>query len=281
MKRTTIMLVMIGILIAGSLDARADSGNPFGFETNKHPLEYEYCKKEPGLYRGHGYKCSSAPRPHPDLEEYALQFVEDIGLCFIAARHQARHQPKPFTNSYDMFEMFHRQIAKKYGPPSTRKIGRLDHGEDNSYQWSPSEPDDARRERGNKAIAEDQSAVADTHMTNAQYLRANEAISHSQTNIGIIKKILENRESMPVERRDEGQITNLRRDLVQNQDVLDRASKDIEKFWAAPRESGFKGVGDVKAIELVFRRGRPYVYFWLVTNDACQKKIDDKADHAF
>ncbi len=282
MIQTAIMLIMFVAFFVGSVNARADSGNPFGFETNKHPLEYEYCKKEPGLFRGHGYKCSSAPRPHPDLEEYALQFVEDVGVCFIAAR----HQPKPFTNLKDMFETFHRQIAKKYGPPTSRKIKRPDRNEDSSYQWVPSEPiDDAKRERGNKVIAEDQSAVADTHITNAQYLRANEAIHISQTNIGIIKKILENRESMPVERRDEGQITKLRRDLVQNQDVLDRASKDIEEFWAVPREAGFKGLGDVKTIELVLRsRSRPNVLdvrFWLVTHDACQKEIDDKADRAF
>ena len=83
MKQAAIMLVMLGTLFAGSLAALADSGNPFGFETNKHPLEYEYCKKEPGLFRGHGYTCSSAPRPHPDIQEYQLQFVEDVGLCTI------------------------------------------------------------------------------------------------------------------------------------------------------------------------------------------------------
>ena len=280
MKQATILLVVLAALFTGSLNARADSGNPFGFEANKHPLEYEYCKKEPGAYRGHGYRCSSAPRPHPDLEEYALQFVEDVGLCFIAAR----HQPEPFTNPKDMFETFHRQIARKYGPPTSRKIKRPDRNEDSSYQWVPSEPiDDARRERGNKAIAEDQSAVADTHITN-EYLRANKAISGAQTNIGIIKEMLGNRESVPVERRDEGQITKLRRDLVHNQDVLERASKYIEEFWAAPREAGFKGLGDVKAIELVLRLTRPpvsEVHFWLVTNDACQKGIDDKADRAF
>ena len=277
MIQTTIMLVVLGTLITGSLSARADSGNPFGFETNKHPLEYEYCKKEPGGYRGHGYKCSSAPRPHPDLAEYALQFVEDVGLCFIAAR----HQPKPFTNPKDMFETFHRQIAKKYGPPTSRKIKRPDRNEDSSYQWVPSEPiDDARRERGNKAIAEDQSAVADTHITN-EYLRANKAISGAQTAIGIIKRRLENHESVP----NEDQIAKLRRDLVHNQDVLERASKYIEEFWTVAREAGFKGLGGVKTIELVLRsRSRPSVldiHFWLVTHDACQKEIDDKADRAF
>ena len=113
MKQAAIMLVMFGTVVAGSLSARADSGNPFGFETNKHPLEYEYCKKEPGLFRGHGYKCSSAPRPHPDLEEeYALQFVEDVGLCKIGARSFSYN----LNDADTIVEHFKRQIAKKYGP---------------------------------------------------------------------------------------------------------------------------------------------------------------------
>ena len=176
MRQAAIMLVVLGTFLTGSLNARAESGNPFGFETNKHPLEYEYCKKEPGLARGHVYKCSSAPRPHPDLEEYGLEFIEDVGLCRIAAKH-----PNAFSES--MFEMFKSQITKKYGLPSTRKIRRPDRDEAD-YYWHP--------------------------------------------------------------------------------------------------EAGFNGLGDVKAIELKGFIGRSIlISFWLVTNDACLKKIDDKADRAF
>ena len=176
MKHATMLLVVLVALVTGSLGARADSGNPFGFETNKHPLEYEYCKKEPGLARGHGYTCNSAPRPHPDLEEYGLEFVEDVGLCRIAAKH-----PNAFSES--MFEMFKSQIAKKYGLPTTRKIRRPDRDEAD-YYWHP--------------------------------------------------------------------------------------------------EAGFNGLGDIKAIELDGVIGRYIlISFWLVTNDACQKKINEKANRAF
>lgn len=92
----------------------ADSGNPFGFETNTHPLEYEYCTKEPGWFRGHGYKCSSAPRPHPDLEVYALQFVEDIGLCFIQAG--SRDLGVSGLAHDQWVELFKDKIVQKYGP---------------------------------------------------------------------------------------------------------------------------------------------------------------------
>ena len=217
MKQATIMLTVLGALIAGNPSVRADSGNPFGFETDKHPLEYEYCKKEPGFLRDHGYTCSSAPRPHPDLEEYNLQFVEDVGLCFIAGvrRSMLNSSPSskrlfpskkllksnmfPLINS-DSFEMFYRQIVKKYGSPTSRQVGFL----------------------GEKV----------------------------------------------------GQVG----------DLDDLGKPDIYDWDSA---AGFKGLGDVKNITLLLTAltHEPsltlYVYFWLVTSDACQKKIDDKADRAF
>ena len=208
MKRTAIILVMFGTLVTGTLDARADSGNPFGFETNKHPLEYEYCKKEPGLYRGHGYKCSSAPRPHPDLAEYALQFVEDVGLCLIVGlpRHNIfdpsigdffPNKNETMVTADGLFGInfggFYSQIVKKYGSPTSRQ--KIDSG------------------------------------------------------------------------------------------LIEMLNPEIYS-WAS--EEGFKGLGDVKEIEL-FRRNLPdpdtraslRVSFWLITSDACLKEIDDKADHAF
>ena len=102
------MLVVFGVLVVGNSSAWAENENPFGFETDKHPLEYEYCKRDPGLinFRGHGYTCSWAPRPHPDIQEYQLQFVEDIGLCAIeASTHPStdiygRHFVEVFISDY-------------------------------------------------------------------------------------------------------------------------------------------------------------------------------------
>ena len=125
MKRTAIILVIFGALFAGSPSARADSGNPFGFETNKHPLEYEYCKKE----RPYWYECSSAPRMHPDIEKYILHFVEDVGLCVIGA-YSYKDSPENMKN---MVEKFREQITQKYGSPTQKSE------EDSAYYWDQKE----------------------------------------------------------------------------------------------------------------------------------------------
>lgn len=147
MKQTAIMLIMFGTLIVGNPSAQADSGNPFGFETNTHPLEYEYCKKDSDLLKGHyGYRCNSAPRIHPEFKEYFLFFVEDVGLCSIWTLKEilSRSSDPDFsprieaeidkfiglpgnderTDIKNIVEMFKLQIAKKYGPP-TRKSDNL------------------------------------------------------------------------------------------------------------------------------------------------------------
>ena len=90
MKQMLIRLLTLGTLIAGSLSARADSENPFGCETNNHPMEYKDCQKETDPcrsdLRGPGYTCTSAPGPHPDLRKYALLVVERIGVCSISVK---------------------------------------------------------------------------------------------------------------------------------------------------------------------------------------------------
>ena len=111
--KQVILIAIIGLLFLGSSNVQADNGNPFGFETNTHPLQYEYCKKEEPRYaKGYAYRCRSAPRPHPDFEEYMVMFVEEVGLCSITAG--TKHH-----SGLKMFKMFQAQIANKYGPPTS------------------------------------------------------------------------------------------------------------------------------------------------------------------
>lgn len=77
----------LAVLMTGSLSAQAESGNPFGFETDTHPLKVESCHPIDAdhLHSRHWYECTSAPRSHPQLRRYLLRFVEGVGLCTIFA----------------------------------------------------------------------------------------------------------------------------------------------------------------------------------------------------
>lgn len=117
MKQALITILTVGVFVANSVCAQAGSPNPFGFETQTHPLEYEYCKKMKGKdsYSHFWYECRSAPRMHPDIEEIHLKFVEDVGLCGIGAFSFDISEKK--TISLDGFK---EQIAKTYGPPTSK-----------------------------------------------------------------------------------------------------------------------------------------------------------------
>lgn len=137
---------MLTLLFLGSCNVRAESDNPFGFETQTHPLQYEYCKKEETdfLHEPFLHECQSAPRMHPDIKTIYLKFVEGVGLCFIRA------------NSGDfigfgkelggLIDSFKDQIANKYGSP-TSELKEIDPekeetvfgGKEYRYEWNPNE----------------------------------------------------------------------------------------------------------------------------------------------
>ena len=125
MKQATVIAV-IGLLCLGSSCVWAESQNPFGFETNTHPLEYEYCKKYSEVsefFDSHfEYQCGSAPRMHPDIETFYLEFVEDVGLCSIKARSFDFVGDLDFTGDSrrDRVDSFKDQVAQKYGPPTNK-----------------------------------------------------------------------------------------------------------------------------------------------------------------
>ena len=124
MKQAAIAL-LAGLLCIGSPTAQADSPNPFGFETQTHPLEYEYCKT---LDYHFWYECSSAPRMHPDIEQINLKFVEGVGLCAIAAASFGIGK----TVSLDGFK---NQVTETYGPPTSKIEDEYKPG----YAWSREE----------------------------------------------------------------------------------------------------------------------------------------------
>ena len=127
--------------------AAAESANPFGFETDRDPLAYGYCKKN-RAFRSHGYTCESAPLAHPDIDTYTLQFVKGIGLCRIEISQR-------YTGSeVAPAELFKQQIIAAYGqpinkPPASNSqedmepaFSEITEGQDNDHKeqrfyWKP------------------------------------------------------------------------------------------------------------------------------------------------
>ena len=109
---TRLFLLLVVAVLMGSGSAWAASDNPFGFETHKHPLDYEYCKANLDTFRGHGYDCRTAPRPHPDLPDYRLKFVDGVGLCQIVASKNKLST----SDAQDLRTALTSQISRKYGP---------------------------------------------------------------------------------------------------------------------------------------------------------------------
>ena len=122
--------LLLGLLLLTHSIVWAESENPFGFETNTHPLEYEYCerwefKRDTSRF---WYRCSSAPRMHPDIDDISLKFVEDVGLCKIGA--SSFRSSKEIEDQVDLFKD---QIVQKYGHPTQKTEDESDYG----YDWDP------------------------------------------------------------------------------------------------------------------------------------------------
>lgn len=132
MKQVHVFTVIV-MLCLGSSTVLAESDNPFGFETQTHPLQYEYCKKEePHFAKGHAYRCRSAPRPHPDFQRYMVMFVEEVGLCSITAG-----TIPEYNSGLKMFKMFQTQIANKYGPPTSNDDEKMRKNRRAEMRWEP------------------------------------------------------------------------------------------------------------------------------------------------
>ena len=136
-----LLIFGLAFLVAGvgSVTARAASENPFGFETEKHPLKYDYCKqnRDPTVwvFRSHGYRCSSAPRDHPDFHEYWVSFVEEVGVCGIIARTYQLPRKNDRGQEPSEFQTIREQISQKYGPATSKSGSELEP----VYEWSPEE----------------------------------------------------------------------------------------------------------------------------------------------
>ena len=189
-------------------------------------------------------------RPHRDLEEYTLQFVEDIGLCFIFGFRSGSEYWEP-----DLVERLKDQIAKKYGPPTSK---------------------DTEQTNGKKVAPP---------KTSAPEIQPRKERT-SGPSVAPPKTSLPTDEELGLAKRQRSLLRPSRKPKWLEEDEIDALGKEMDATLAdyhyhwSP-EAGFKGSGNVKAIELKFSeirfRKNMKISFWLVTSDVCRKKIDDNS----
>ena len=319
MKQAAIVLVLFGVSMTGDPDAWADSGNPFGFGTNTHPLEYEYCKKEPGLFRDHGYKCSSAPRPHPDLQEYELQFVEQVGLCFLlATRDPDRWYTRaglPEGDSYRYVDIsYHLKsyLDTQWKSHIQTQIGNfleeigLEQNRENADQlvrildaYIEQSPNygkrfesrdtnllrDAFNEMKEKWLVAGQSDPLNEWERSLKKIIEKEIRSARQNKFDTFYRQITKKYG-PSSTPDSGEFADQARslgDLIA--DTRNEILAGYRRGYEWNPEEGFDGLGDVKQIRLrLFSSNSEHqvaIYFWFVTADDCREKLDGKGDQAF
>ena len=115
-----IMPVSIGLADSGGPmrnSFNVGTGNPFGFSTRTPPDHYGYCKKDRDLsdFPEEYYRCRSAPIPHPDVQEYQLRFVEDVGVCWISAFARGETVTEPLVQRLE------EQLSQVYGVSKTQE----------------------------------------------------------------------------------------------------------------------------------------------------------------
>ena len=310
MKQAAIILVLFGISMAGDPDTWADSGNPFGFETHTHPLEYEFCKKEHGIFRDHGYKCNSAPRSHPDLHEYRLFFVEKVGLCYVEASTKpgVSHAGFKKDGGYVDIGSYHPRdrVLKQQMKTYLEEIG-VEKNDENVKQllrilesylsqssiYGPRFRSgatyvalrDAFREMKKEWLGANQSDVLSEWTKNLKRIiekgiRSNSGNMFETFNRQISKKYGQSATPDPVQDVS---------DYWKNRSLIEETEHEISAEYRQGydwyQEKGFNGLADVESIRLRLtqseQKDRVSIYFWLVTFDKCLEEIDAKGGRAF
>ena len=310
MKQVAIVLVLFGVCMTGVPGAWADSGNPFGFETNAHPSEYEYCKKEPGWYREHGYSCSSAPRPHPDLRSYHLSFVEGVGLCYIAAHTNPGVKYPSFNRVGGYINIrkdypwdgrlkleignFLEEIGVERNDQNAQQLVRileaylsqsLIHGQRYNSGQTYDALKDAFSEMKKKWFIAGRPDVLIEWTRNLKRIIEKEIRSDSGNKFETFNRQISKKygPSAAPDSVEDGY--NFLANISIIKDTESEIRAEYNKGYEWNPEKGFDGLGDVEGIKLSMSRSKEgakvSIYFWLATFDTCVEKIDDKGDLAF
>ncbi|MGR3914874.1 MAG: hypothetical protein OD918_10265 [Gammaproteobacteria bacterium] len=117
-----LIAAFIGVLVAVTLSpVIAAESNPFGLGLDKHPTAYGCTQLQTSKY---WYQCKTVPKPHPEFESYAVQYVEGVGICYVNAIGKTiRNDSFGFTTKTRV-DAIALQLRKKYGH-ETSKLDRV------------------------------------------------------------------------------------------------------------------------------------------------------------
>ena len=110
---------------------------PFGFDifSLDYPEDnYDYCESVESDDEFLHYKCTSAPKHHPDMESFEIKFVENVGICSISGiGYDIRDNSGYGTKVKAETDKLADQIKLKYGKRlkkedyMTTTVGQYDH----------------------------------------------------------------------------------------------------------------------------------------------------------
>jgi len=119
MKTLTVIFTLATIIFATPAVAAED--NPFGLDLDKHPTEYGCSQLQNDK---HHYRCETVPKPRPEFEFYAIQYVERVGICLASGIGKKIGNDKHGLTTKKRVDAIAKQLKQKYGV-ETQKYDRL------------------------------------------------------------------------------------------------------------------------------------------------------------
>lgn len=121
---------------AGVLFAGAATAGPFGFdlESSVEPWRlYSFCEENDSYYWN--YLCTTAPKPHPEMDIYLVRFVKNVGICGVRDVITDIYTDGSGSNLRVKTDGIANQIKIKYGQYSVKFDGLKGRSFDSPSLW--------------------------------------------------------------------------------------------------------------------------------------------------
>lgn len=119
------------LLLAATFVSSPAIAGPFGFDmgSQTNPAsQYDYCEKMGDDILN--IKCSSAPRPHPDMEYYLISYVEGKGVCGVVGSSKNVNDDELGYKTRELADAMAQQVMTKYG----ENTGKTDRNYGRTYR---------------------------------------------------------------------------------------------------------------------------------------------------